>query len=152
MKERHLKIEIQGDAQTTFDKFIYDFGKWWPSEYTWSQDKLDRILMNAVQGGLCTEYGPHGFRCDWGRVTQVEDGKHIQFKWQISPGREPIPDPDKASEVVIIFSEKNETTEVSLQHIQFENHGDGHEEYRDIMFSEYGWPYIMQQFKIFCEK
>lgn len=152
MNERELKIEIQGDASSIFGKFTSDFGSWWPSEYTWSQDKLDRILIDAVPDGLCTEYGPHGFRCDWGRVTAVEKGKHIHFKWQISPGREPIPDPDKASEVFIFFIEKNKTTEVVIQHTQFENHGNAHEEYRDMMFSEYGWPYIMQQFKTFCEK
>ena len=60
-----------------------ELNEWWPKEYTWSQDKLKEIRINGQKDGLCTEIGPYGFRCDWGRVTELTENEKIKLKWQI---------------------------------------------------------------------
>jgi uncharacterized protein YndB with AHSA1/START domain len=97
-------------------------------------------------GGMCYEVGPHGFRCDFGRVLAWEPGERLVFSWQISANREPVPDPEEASEVVVRFRPVEGGTAVELTHRHFERHGEGGEEYRRMMGSEQGWPWILQRF------
>ena len=66
------------------------------------------------------------------------------FTWQISPGREPQPDPAKASEVEVRFvGEASGATTVELVHRGFARHGEGGDGYRRALRSEQGWPYIL---------
>ena len=135
-----------------FQKFLNELNAWWPKEYTWSQDKLKEIRIDGQKDGLCTEIGPNGFRCDWGRVTELEENEKIKLKWQISPTREPVPDPEKASDIEIVFSENGEGAKVYFEHRNFENHGKGAAEYREMMASAQGWDYILGAYKKYCEK
>lgn len=152
MNEIVQNITVKANKKTAFHKFVNAFNEWWPKAYTWSQDKLEAIRIEPKVNGLCTETGPHGFRCDWGRVLDITENQSIHFKWQISPQREPVPDPDRASDVLVIFSEaEGSATQVELVHRNFQNHGDGADKYRKMMDSEYGWAYILEQYKAYCE-
>ncbi|MEK6480569.1 SRPBCC family protein [Catalinimonas sp. 4WD22] len=134
-------------AHEAFHKFIKELGEWWPREYSWSQDKLESISIEARKDGLCTEIGPHGFRADWGRVIEIDVPQLIVFKWQISPQRVPEPDPSKSSEVSIKFEEvQSDSTRLLFEHRNFEKHGEDAEEYRQAMDSERGWDYILALF------
>lgn len=146
-------IYIRVSKKDAFDKFVNQLNEWWPKEYTWSQDKLVEIRITPGHNGLCTEIGPHNFRCDWGRVVDFNEHNRIALKWQISPQRVPEPDPDKASDIAISFREKEtvETT-LELEHTNFQNHGDGAEDYQKAMDSEYGWDYILKRYVAFCEE
>lgn len=152
MRSIHKEFTVGISSEEAYQKFIDGFNDWWPAEYTWSQDKLVKIFIERKLDGLCTEIGPHGFRCDWGRITAFEPGKEIEIKWQISPKREPIPDPDKASDLRIIFQEKGASTTIQFKHYNFDNHGEGAEEYVNMMDSQYGWDYILDRFKKYCEQ
>ena len=90
----------------------------------------------------CFELGPHGFRCDWGRVTVWEPPHRLVFRWQIGAQREPVPDPQRASEVEVRFADG----EVRLEHRGFERHGPDAENYRAALASEQGWPYILGRY------
>lgn len=147
---KELKIGIPKDK--AFKKFLNELNEWWPKEYTWSQDKLKEIRIDGQKDGLCTEIGPLGFRCDWGRVTKLIKNEVIALKWQISPKREPIPDPEKASDIKVLFKENNDATMVEFEHLNFENHGDGAEEYRKMLNGKQGWDYILNAYKQYCEK
>jgi uncharacterized protein YndB with AHSA1/START domain len=121
--------------------------RWWPREYTWGQEALDAIAIEPREGGFCYERGPHGFRCDWGRVLAWEPPRRLLFSWQIGPGREPVPDPAKASEVEVRFvAEEAEATRVELEHRGFDSHGEGGDAYRAALDSEQGWPYILDRY------
>ncbi len=152
MEKVKKTITVPITKEKAFNAFVNQFNAWWPKEYTWSQHHLKEIKIDAKKNGLCTEIGPFGFRCDWGRVTEVEENKKITFKWQISPQRVPEPNPDKASEITVSFQENSGTTSIELEHAHFENHGEGAEEYQQAMNSEYGWDYILQRYTVFCEK
>jgi len=142
-----VSVEIALDPQAAFERFTRGMMQWWPKDYSWSGEVLEDITIDPVQGGLCTERGPFGFRCDFGRVLVVEPGESIIFTWQISSRREPIPDPSKAGKVAVSFvSTKDNQTTVTLTHSDFANYGEGFESYRDAMASDYGWPLLMQRF------
>lgn len=147
---KQLILEI--DLEQAFDNFWRRINEWWPKEYTWSQDQLKEIRMDGVLNGLCSEIGPHDFRCDWGRITEFSEGEVLAFKWQISLKREPIPKPEDASDVRIYFTNQDKSTVLNFEHFNFINHGESGEEYRQMMDSEYGWDYILKKFKAYCEK
>ncbi len=115
MESISRQVEIEISAESAFNKFVHDVNNWWPKEYTWSQNKLVKISIDARNGGLCTEIGPNGFRCDWGSVTKISTNKLIQLKWQIGPKREPVPDREKASDIAIEFSENGNSTTAEIR-------------------------------------
>ena len=148
---KELNVGIAKDK--AFRKFLNEINEWWPKEYTWSQDKLEKISIDGKKDGLCTEIGPHEFRCDWGRITELTENEQIGLKWQISPKREPIPNPDNASDIRIKFTDNGKSaTSLEFEHYNFENHGDGAEEYQKIMNGEKGWEFILNSYKKYCEK
>ena len=147
------ELTIDTSSEIAFKKFLNEFNAWWPKEYTWSQDTLKDIRIDGKQGGLCTEVGPHGFRSDWGRVTELIENKEIGLKWQIGPNREPVPNPEKASDITIKFyGRDNPSTTLEFEHSNFKNHGDGASNYQEMMDGKYGWDYILKKFKEYCEK
>jgi hypothetical protein len=143
------ELELELPSEKAIEKFVKELNEWWPKEYTWSQDTLEEIKIDVRKDGLCTEIGPHGFRCDWGRITELSDDT-IELKWQIGPKREPVPNPDKASDLKICFVRNGSSTILKLEHYNFEKHGPGWEEYRSMMDSEKGWDYILQKFAEYC--
>jgi len=144
-------IEIALSPEQAITKFVDEINNWWPKEYTWSQDGLQEIRIDAKLNGLCTEIGPYGFRCDWGRVTELIAGNKISLKWQISPKREPLPNPDQASDIIIVFRKNGDRTIMDFTHQNFENHGEGAEDYQQAMASEWGWDYILTRYTDYCE-
>lgn len=147
---KELKLNIP--SRVAFQKFVNELNEWWPKEYTWSGDKLGEIKIDAKQGGLCTEIGPNGFRCDWGTVVEFFPNQRIKLKWQISSQRAPIPDPDRASDLTFDFITDDHATTIKLEHFNFENHGENADQYRKMMGSEQGWDYILSRFRQYCEK
>lgn len=152
MGEIIKRIKVEVPAEIAFGKFVYDLNNWWPSAYTWSQDKLKTIKMDGRKNGLCTEIGPNGFRCDWGTVTEFQENSRIGMKWQIGAQREPVPNPDKGSDITVDFNQEDDSTNIKLVHFNFHNHGDGANDYRAMMDSGQGWDYILKCYKSYCEK
>jgi uncharacterized protein YndB with AHSA1/START domain len=141
-------VTVPLSAEAAFDLFINRFDEWWPREYTWSNDVLEEIAIEPRVGGMCFERGPHGFRIDWGRVLVFDPQERVEFTWQISPRREPVPDPERASRVSVVFADTGEAnSEISLRHDGFEAHGEGAAEYESALSNDAGWPYILSQFE-----
>jgi uncharacterized protein YndB with AHSA1/START domain len=130
-----------------FELFTAGMASWWPREYTWSQDVLEEILIEPGEGGFCVERGPHGFTVHWGRVETWEPPGRLVFTWQIGPSREPVPDPNRASEVEVHFTAAGNTeTRVELEHRHFSRYGEAGGAYHDAMASPQGWPHILDRF------
>jgi uncharacterized protein YndB with AHSA1/START domain len=142
-----LEVATPLPVARAFERFAGELHDWWPREYTWSQAVLQQIGIEPRVDGLCFEIGPHGFRCDWGRVVEWAPPDRLRLAWQISPRREPVPDPEQASSVTVSFAAQGpQRTKVSLVHDAFERHGNDGAGYRDAMASARGWPFILQRF------
>lgn len=140
-------VTVPVAADEAFEHFARRLGTWWPREYTWSQDVLEEIGIEPRINGPCYEIGPHGFRCDWGRVLAWEPPHRLVFLWQIGPDRTPQPDPARASEVEVRFVTIGpDATRVELEHREFARHGDGGDAYRDSLASPQGWPFMLERF------
>ena len=129
-----------------FRLFTEGFARWWPPEYSWSGDSLAAIGLEPRVGGACFEIGPHGFRCDWGRVTQWEAPRLLGFTWQIGADRTPQPDPSKASHIAVAFVPEGARTRVILAHRGFRAHGERGMAYREEMGSPMGWPLLLSRY------
>ncbi|ELR70561.1 hypothetical protein C900_03542 [Fulvivirga imtechensis AK7] len=141
-------VTINIDREEAFDIFITHFSVWWPSAYTWSGDVLKEIVIEPKVDGRCYERGPFDFSCDWGRVLSFDPPGSLAFTWQISPSREPVPDPSKASEVEVSFvSDNAASTQLVLEHRAFHKHGEGWESYLEAMDSKQGWQWVLEQYQ-----
>jgi uncharacterized protein YndB with AHSA1/START domain len=148
MGKIHHELGIAADPERAFEAFTADLMNWWPADYTWSgRSALVEIGMEPGAGGLCFEVGPHGFRCDWGRVLTWDPPRRLVFTWQVGPNREPLPDPARASEVEVRFHEGR----VALEHRGFERHGPTGDDYRKALASPEGWPFILDRFRSYLE-
>jgi uncharacterized protein YndB with AHSA1/START domain len=77
-------------------------------------------------------------------VLVWEPPHRLVFTWQISPRREPEPNPARASEVEVRFeAEGPSRTQVEFEHRHFDRHGEGGAEYQAMLGSPQGWPYIL---------
>ena len=143
-----VAVTVNTSPERAFQLFTEGLGSWWPPEYTWSMAKLERMQIVPRLGGRCFERGPHGFHCDWGRVTAFEPAERLVFSWQINPDRTPQPDPDQASEVEVRFLPTDgDRTRIELEHRGFERHGRAGARYRDGMASSRGWPLLLDRFR-----
>jgi hypothetical protein len=132
-----------------FDAFTTRMLEWWPRSYTWSGEVLVEIGVEPRQGGFVYELGPHGFRCDWGRVVHWEPACHLGFLWQIGMSREPLPDPQRASMVDVTFHALSaRRCELRLRHWQFEHHGVTGRDYAVALGEPEGWPFILGQYAL----
>ena len=145
--EFHHSFEVNASVEHAFNVFADGLVTWWPQEYTWSKDVLELIAIEPREGGRCFERGPHNFQCDWGRVLAWEPPWRLVFTWQISPGREPEPDPEKASEVEVRFEPDGPSkTRVQFTHRQLQRHGASGEHYKASLASPQGWPHILGRY------
>ena len=135
-------VTVELPRARAFDLFTEGLGSWWPREFSWARQSLERIGIEPRDGGLAYEVGPHGFLVNWGTVTAWEPPDRFVLAWQIAPDRSPQPDPAKSSEVEVRFADSGGgATRVDVEHRCWERHGDGGREYRDG-FEQAGlaWP------------
>jgi uncharacterized protein YndB with AHSA1/START domain len=145
-----LELRVPAAPAQAFRDFAERFGEWWPRAYTWSGSALASIGLESRLGGRCTEHGPHGFQCDWGRVVDWRPPERLALTWQVGPDRVPVPDPARASTITVTFVSRGEGTLVRFRHDDFARHGDGAEGYRDALAAEQGWPYILARYTALC--
>src|SRR4026207_1561874 len=77
---------VRVPPERAFTSFV-NLGRWWPREYTWSQNVLHYIGIEPRVGGACFERGPHNFECDWGRVLVWDTPRRPAVTWQLALAR-----------------------------------------------------------------
>jgi uncharacterized protein YndB with AHSA1/START domain len=76
----------------------------------------------------------------WARVLAYEPPRRVAFSWDISNQWQIESDPDKTSEIEVVFvSEAPTRTRVELEHRHLDRHGEGWESHRDAVGSQDGW-------------
>ncbi len=141
------EVTVPLSREEAFELFTRKFGHWWPHDYSYSGEVLAGIEFGRAEGEWCYELGPHGFRCDFGRISKWEPPSRVAFTWQIGPKSTPQPNPSKASLVTVTFAERSAgQVSVTVEHSDFAKHGEGAAHYRAEMASEYGWPFVLEQY------
>jgi uncharacterized protein YndB with AHSA1/START domain len=140
-------VTVELPRARAFDLFTQGMGSWWPREFSWARQSLERIGVEPRDGGLAYEIGPHGFLVNWGRITTWEPPDRFVLAWQIAPDRSPQPDPSQASEVEVRFSDSGGgATRVEVEHRCWDRHGEGAREYRDGFEQAGAWPHVLERF------
>jgi uncharacterized protein YndB with AHSA1/START domain len=136
------------EPEAAFDLFTNRFSDWWPkdSHHIADSPAADAIL-EAREGGRWYERAEDGSECDWGYVRALDPPRRIVLAWQLTPEWKYDPDPEKATEVEVLFSAEDEGTRVTLEHRGFEVHGEGAAGMRASVSSEGGWPELMELYR-----
>jgi uncharacterized protein YndB with AHSA1/START domain len=132
--------------EDAFALFTAGLATGWPRAFSWSGEKLLLdIGIEAEPGGRLFEIGPHGLRWDWGRVLRWEPPLRLVFTWQIGPDRVPEPNPDRASEVEVMFTPlgTGTGTSIEVEHRSWERHGEAAARYREQFLQ--AWPHALHQ-------
>ncbi len=133
-----------GDA---FAAFSEGMNAWWPRDFTWSGQALERIAIEPRPGGFAHEIGPGGLRLDWARVMAWEPPHRLALSWQVGPDRVPEVSPANASHVELQFEAVGAgRTRVSLVHDGWERHGEGGADYRDKFDVNRVWSRILEAY------
>lgn len=147
-----LSQHVDLEPERAFVVFVDEIDRWWPRDYTWGQDKVEKVAIDARFGGLCTEKTGDGASATWGTVLSLSRPSHIVFAWQIKPNREPEPDEATASRVDVRFQPaEGGGTDVLLVHRDFPRHGEGWEAYKTRMASKEGWPRLIALYAAACQ-
>lgn len=131
-----------------FRTFVERFSEWWPAVYTFAGEDLEAIWIEPRAGGRCLERDRKGNELVWGEVLSFEPAGRISFSWWIAPDRTVDPDPERASEVAVAFSELDggERTRVELEHRHLSRHGGDWQLMQAAMSSQEGWPWLLRQY------
>ena len=142
---RH-EIGVELSPERAFALFN-ELGAWWPLAYTFSGAKFDSAHIEPRAGGRWFERSETGDEIPWGEVRVYEHGRRLVLQWGIGPDRKPAP-PARSSEVEVRFAPADAAARVSVEHRDFERHGEGAELLRQGMDSDaQGWPLILAEFR-----
>jgi uncharacterized protein YndB with AHSA1/START domain len=140
-------VTVDAPAAEAFAAFTEGINAWWPREFSWCGQLLERQVIEPWRGGFCHEVGPYGLRLDWGRVSTWEPPQRLGISWQISPDRTPEPSPAHASEVVVRFEPlSEERTRVVLRHEGWDRHGPAGAEYRRGFAESGAWRTMLRRY------
>ncbi len=143
---RH-EVTVDAPPEDAFAAFADGIGSWWPRDYTWSGQLLERIVIEPRVGGFCHEIGAGGMRLDWGRVTAWDRPRRLAFSWQVGPGRVPEVSPARASHVEVRFDPASSSgTRVTVTHDGWERHGAEGAAYRDTFEAAGAWPRMLEAY------
>ncbi len=138
---------VDAPPAEAFTAFTAGIDAWWPREYSWSGDSLERMAMEPRAGGFLHEIGAFGMRLDWGRISVWQPPSRLAFSWQIGPDRTPTPSPSQASEVEVRFDPAPAgRTRVSVSHDGWDRHGDRGAAYREQVDAAGTWPRALASF------
>ena len=141
------EIDVEAPPTEAFAAFTEGIAIWWPRDFTWSGQLLERIAIEPRVGGFCHEIGSGGMRLDWGRVSAWEPPHRLAFSWQIGPDRVPQVSPAQASQVEVRFAPADrDHTRVTVVHDGWERHGEGGAAYRQQFDQSRAWERMLEAY------
>jgi uncharacterized protein YndB with AHSA1/START domain len=140
-------IVVEAPIERAFSVFTDGIGRWFPSEYNLLDVDIAERVFEPRVGGHVYDRGTDGSECHWARVLAYEPPNRVMFTWDISPQWQLEADPDRTSEVEVLFTaETPERTRVELEHRNLDRHGDGWEQIRASVSEDGGWGYCLRRF------
>jgi uncharacterized protein YndB with AHSA1/START domain len=120
---RH-QVQVRSSAEHAFHVFTEMFTTWWPMAHHIGDVDPEAVVIEGREGGRWYERGTDGTECQWGWVSTWDPPHRLVLAWHLSPDFVFDPDPARATEVEVTFSEEGDgTTTVVLVHRGFEVHG-----------------------------
>jgi uncharacterized protein YndB with AHSA1/START domain len=143
---RH-SIVVEAPIERAFSVFTDGFGSFKPPEHNLLDVEIAETVFEPRVGGSIYDRGVDGSECRWARVLEFEPPNRVVFSWDISPRWQIETDPDKTSEVEVLFiAESPDRTRVELEHRNLDRHGEGWEAERDGVAGDGGWPLYLDRF------
>ena len=143
-----ISVLVDVPAEQAFVAFVEGINVWWPRDQTWSKDALEEIGIERRMNGRCYERNKDGAELVWGTVLAYSPPQHLVLAWQISPDRQPVENEATASRIDVRFSPQEDGgTAVLIVHRDFPRHGDGWENYRQVMAGNDGWPALLSAYR-----
>jgi uncharacterized protein YndB with AHSA1/START domain len=138
---RHT-VTVSAGAKHAFDIFAGAMASWFPHHI--GEEEVSDIVVEPQVGGRWFERGTGGTECDWGRVLAYDPPHRIVLAWHLNGEWRFEPDPARASEIEITFTEEGpERTRVEFDHHNFERHGETGARQRDAVAAANGWGDIL---------
>jgi uncharacterized protein YndB with AHSA1/START domain len=139
---RHT-VTVPLPIERAFAVFTEGFDTWWPRGHKIGAADLAEAVLEPRRGGRWYEKGVDGNECEWGRVLVYEPPNRLVLAWHADGRWQYDPDPARASEVEIRFTEQDGHTRVELQHRHLERHVGGGEDIAAAVAAPGGWPTIL---------
>jgi uncharacterized protein YndB with AHSA1/START domain len=140
-------IVVEAPIERAFSVFTEGFGSFKPPEHNLLSVDIAETIFETHVGGNIYDRGVDGSECRWARVLVFEPPHRLIFSWDISPQWGLETDPDRTSEVEVLFTELSPgRTRVRLEHRHLERHGDGWEAERDSVSSDNGWALYLSRY------
>jgi uncharacterized protein YndB with AHSA1/START domain len=145
-------VIVDAPIEKAFSTFVERFGDFKPKEHNLLGAPIARTTFDPQVGGHIYDVGEDGSECRWARVLAYEPPARVVFSWDISPYWQVESDPERTSEVEVLFTEEPDgRTRVALEHRHLERHGEGWEGVRDGVDNDAGWPLYLDRFAALLE-
>ena len=146
------RVRVRASRERAFSVFVEQMESWWPATHHLAPTPFELIVVEPRVGGRWYERDAQGVEGEWGKVLAWDPPQGVTLSWHAGPGHDQEgwvcdPDPAKASEVEIRFSDGGEgMTLVELEHSKLERHGEGWEQLRTLLEGPGAWAGILERF------
>jgi uncharacterized protein YndB with AHSA1/START domain len=139
------EITVRATPGRAFEVFTAGMSTWWPMETHAVGPTPATSVIEPGAGGRIYSLAEDGTESDWGQVLVWEPPERLVMAWLLNPQWAHEPDPEKASEVEVRFSDQGDgTTRVELVHSGFERYAEGGEDMREQVDSAGGWGSLLE--------
>jgi uncharacterized protein YndB with AHSA1/START domain len=146
-------IVVRAPQDRAFRVFTEQLGAFKPREHNMLSVEIAETVLEPHVGGSVFDRGVDGTVCRWARVLAYEPPARLVISWDISPRWQIETDPERSSEVEILFiAESEDRTRLDLTHRRLERHGAGWESIRDGVAGADGWPLYLERYAELCAR
>jgi len=140
-------VMVDAPIDRAFTVFTKEMGTWWPSTHHILQGELAEMVFEPRVGGNIYDRATDGTESRWARVLAYDPPNRLVFSWDISNQFQIEGDPEKASQVEVMFTAEGPgRTRVVLEHSKLDAHGEGWEQHRDMVGNQDGWQLGLEAF------
>jgi uncharacterized protein YndB with AHSA1/START domain len=141
----HREITLELPRERAFAAFTEGMASWWPRDSHHITETPAEAGMEPWEGGRCfNRVLRTGEESDWGRVLVWDPPSRLVFAWMLTHEWGYQPDPEKASEVEVRFTDAGDgRTLVALEHRGFERELGGGAPMADQVGGDGGWGMLL---------
>ena len=114
-----VTVNVACDAATAFEVWTKELSSWWPvaGHSVGGEAEVARLVFDEHAGGRVYEVWRDGSETTWAEVEHWDPPNSFVLAWHPGYGA------DRATEVEVRFEPRGETTEVRLEHRQWDRLG-----------------------------